>query len=244
MSYAEQLARADDELLERMETALLGLMSEARRFDDVLAKADEDMDLNPEDAQIMGTYFSIYSSAVEKAGILNAKGKLDAITRQSLQAEAEAQISEGMKLLSNSAKNRLQPILQQVNADMAQFWSQGVNPLQAAAKLQGALDWVETFDGLGYNPSGYKPYEWARLCRTEAQFATASVQVAEYIAGGASDAIVRALGAIAPIHPNCMCVMRVIEHNDIRHLVLMPTPTACIRCLELANQVIDKILAL
>jgi len=229
---------------------LVGLLLKARRVRDLsglLAKQGEggfegglDFELGEEDGEAFGSVWAVYASALGQAEALAARGELTEAERQRLAAAALAQAEEGLALLSDSARQRLGPLVTWINEALQGMVEGSINPLQAAARMQEALRGAMEA-GATAPPGQYTPYEWSRLCRTEAQFARSAAVLEEFKAGGSDSSVVESLGAVPPLHPSCMCSLGELEVGGKAWVILMPTPTACAICLDMAEQVTSAI---
>lgn len=237
---AHCLANADDATLERLEKALLGLVCETRLRKDLDWDIDlDDLWLDPGDAEVVGAIWATYTSAIEQARVREQAGQ--EFTEADLRVLADAaqlQVEQGLALLSDDARTRLAPIIAYLNRNLTDMVSRNINPIQAGARMQEMLLLVGGAGGEGAPPQ-YSPYEWSRLCRTEAAFAQTAAQREYYQRefGAKADALER-FGE-PPIHPQCMCGLIAIEHEGETWMLIETTPTACGLCNDIADQMLD-----
>lgn len=231
-SCAECLAKATDGELARMEAALEGL---------VLAKADGDPEwtLDEADAAPASTVFQTYASEFAKGQwAVNQDRPLSEAELAAGVARAEYQAARGLELLSDSARQRLTPFLEQTQQALVDMAQGRLNPIQAGARLAEQFNKLEAQAGGTTAEGSYSPYEFSRLARTEAAFADTEVRRAELDAAGADSSAVEAQGGWAPIHPNCMCLNEEVEGTDGKfYVVLDPSAAACDLCLDIAAQI-------
>lgn len=227
------LAKADDATLARMEAALLGLRKAATDEEDL------GIDLDDEDAEVMGTVFAVFGNGLgQLQGTATTGVELTEADRKQLADAMKAQIEQGLALLSESGKAKLGPVLEQLNGVLSSFADAGTNALQVASLLEGLLDDVSAQGG-GIAATGYSPYEWSRLARTELAFSREAAKEAYYVEtyGARTDALDQ--HGRAPLHPACECSETVAEDgNGEFWLVIETTPTACEACNDWADAIL------
>lgn len=210
----------------------------------VLAKSydeDEDFDLDAEDGEVMGTVFGVLGGGI---GDLTAKAAAGVeITQADLDAAAkrmQAQLEDGLKLLSESARTRLSPVLDDVAKMLADMAEGNLNPIQSGARMMEILTGVAALGG-GIAEGKYSPYEWSRLARTEASFADSAAKRAYYSEemGARLDAIEEHGGK--PVHPECLCDEIAVPNGDGEMwIVLEPNAAACDLCLDTAEAILTS----
>lgn len=232
----DQLAALGDDL------ARLGVFLKA---DDGSDWSEEELWLDETDADIMSSIFAVFEG---EAGPLSVRSRNGVqITEQDYKeavARMQAQRDIGLALLSVGAAKRLAPVLDSLNEHLAEMAKGNINPIQFGARLQTTLRDVATAMGpegpKGFDTSVYSPYEWSRLCRTEAAFARTEAE-RETIKQewGASSEALDTLG-YPPIHPQCMCAIGVWEDADGKlWMIAETTPTACEECNDWADMVAE-----
>jgi len=212
----------------------------------LVAKADQgefDFGLSEDDASIAATQFAVYSHEITAAGLGEKFGQ--PLTPGQLQAAAgrvAAQKAIGLQKLSAGARTALAPIYDQVDGALLDMVEGRVNPIQAAERMQALLSTAETAPG-DFDPELYQPYQWARLCRTEASFADNVEQRRAYENEYDVDFSILEAEGMPPEHPNCLCGVDVIEHGGKFYAVLDLSPSACELCQDIADRVTEAVLA-
>ncbi len=227
------LSAASDTELERIETALEGI---------VLGKAEGDPPylLEPEDAETAGTLMQVYGSEFGRAKAQQESGiEITPAMLQEAALRVEFQRAQGLALLSDSARDRLAPVLDGVHGALQDMVEGRLNPIQAGARMAAAFDQVEAEGGGISEDIQYTPYEWSRLARTEASFADSAGREAELNEQGTVDwGPLQGQGGYPPIHPNCMCALGVMDGSDGKlYAVLNPAFSACEVCLAIAEAI-------
>jgi hypothetical protein len=208
---------------------------------------DLDLSLDEPDADVMSSIMAVFSGESSKLAVRQRLGvEIAPADAAAAQLRIRAQLDEGLALLSPSASTRLAPVLGQLNDLLADMTSLSQNPIQFGAYLQNLLRDVAISIGPagpeGFNTGGYSPYEWSRLCRTEAVFARSAAE-REYLQQE-WEASPEALDAHGwpPIHPQCMCAVGVWTDADGKAwMILETTPTACEECNDVADLVASSV---
>lgn len=196
--------------------------------------------LEPEDAETAGTLMQVYSTEFGRA---QARQKARIEITPGMLAEAAARVEfqrqQGMALLSDSARDRLAPVLDGVHGALQDMVKGRLNPIQAGARMASAFDQVEAQGGGISEDVQYTPYEWSRLARTEAAFADSAAREGEINSWGEVDwGPLERHGGHPPIHPNCMCSLGTIDGADGKlYAVLNPAYSACDICLSIAEAI-------
>ena len=225
------------------------LLTKARRARELLElrKAEGDnpfaFNLDEADAETAGTLTAVYMHEIGAAQVAEAHG----LQRTAAQAQAgldraDYYRTEGMALLRESARTRLKPIIGDLHDGLRSMVEGNINPLAAAQAFQRQLALVESAGGVAGVQGQYAPFEWARLCRTEAAFAYSAAE------GKALDdeyepdwTAVDAAGGRVPVHPNCVCGQDVVEVNGKWYGILDPAPSACELCQDIADEILAAI---
>jgi hypothetical protein len=232
-SCASCLAQASDEDLAALESLLLakaGLPDDPNQWL-----------LDAEDAEIGSTTFQAYASELGQAEWREKHSQpLTEEQKQAALARAEYQRARGLELLSDSARERLGPVLERVSGALEDMTAGRINPIQAGAKMAAEFSRLEAEGGGTTAGPDYSPYEFSRLARTEAAFANDAAEAAA-IERDYPDADSTAFDELAgglPLHPQCLCRRDTSEGDDGKwYVVLDPSASACDLCLEVAAEI-------
>jgi hypothetical protein len=232
---SECLGKLSDDTLGKLVRGLEEAFGKDWDWDDV------DLSLEDLDAETMGSVFAVVSSGIEEAVLmLNAGLTLSPQDLAQSVARMQAQLTQGLALLSQSAATRLAPVLDAVNLLLADMSAGNVNPIQAGSALQNILDGVALAGGGAFGAGVYSPYEWSRLCRTESAFARSAMERDWHTRAGGDPSAVDYYGW-PPIHPQCMCGTIMLANPQGKEwIVIETTPSACGYC----NDIADFILAM
>jgi hypothetical protein len=181
-----------------METAL----------DGILAKADYGLGDDPfseDDAETASTVTSAYMTEVSRWQAQDKRNQ-ERTPEQAQWALDRAifQREQGMALLSDSAKTRLTPVLDQVHEALTHMVEGNLSPRRTVAVIQ------ETIRDAGMNGGGitempeYTPYEFSRLVRTEAANAYGAEMKAQFDRDDTDSTAMDEADAWPAIHPQCV----------------------------------------
>lgn len=201
------------------------------------------VELTPEQAQIVATAIQTYYSqlqVLEQA--YNFQREISAAEYSRMQEVAEYAVTQSFDRLSAGAQSRLSDVLDNLKERAAVSFVEGVDP---RAEQQWLMDkYLADFVwGDAEVPQvNYTPYEFHRLCRTEAAFSRGEVQRSAQEEAGVTYEVVDGYdegnGVDLPIHPNCNCEWTSTTGKDGReYAVIWPAPTCCEICLDLAEAV-------
>jgi hypothetical protein len=199
----------------------------------------DDFDLVESDAEVGATLVSVYRHAIGLAELAEVSGDpLRPEELGELEAAVAFQEANGLARLSQSAAKCLAPVLRTARRALAQLVGGTINPQRAAVLLQEAVEDIGSRGGL-VDPLRlqYSAYEWSRLARTEMAFAQAAATRATMELRDTDFDALDTLGAVPPIHPNCMCTIGETEVHGRIVAVLLPAPSACELCLDTAASV-------
>lgn len=224
----------------------------ARRLVDIIAKASPgppppaaaeeipDLAFTGADKDIAATVLGSYSHVVSAGKFSELRNKpLTADERLQIMVAVKFQQTQGLALLSDAAREKLSPLLDEINEKLAGFVSGEVNPIDAGRQMADLYNnpWED-----GPLAPLYKDWEWSRLARTEAGFAYSEATLGQLEADGVSNEAIEAGGGQIPIHPSCMCAYSTIVGSDNKeYTVVDPNPGACEVCLATADDVDAKV---
>lgn len=183
------------------------LIEKAYYARDLVRKADELGDeaetlFGGDDADIAATVLSSFSHVIGAGQFAEVRGRdLTEAECKRVAAAVKFQQEDGLKLLSPSARERLDPVLADLNAKLVGYVDGSTNAIDAGRGL------AETFNNKWEDDPALAPlytdWEFARLARTEAGFAY-NAEVKGWLGEeGVSMAAVESVGEEIPIHPNC-----------------------------------------
>lgn len=192
------------------------------------------------DADIAATILGSYSHVVAAGKFSELRNHaLTADERKQIAAAVKFQQDEGLKLLSDTSKLKLSPLLDEINGKLAGFLEGEVNAIDAGRQMADLYNnpWED-----GPLAPLYKDWEWSRLARTEAGFAYSESTLGQLEADGVSNAAIEAGGGQIPVHPSCLCAYSTIVGSDKKeYTILDPNPSACDVCLGVADDVDAKV---
>lgn len=223
------------------------LLQKARRVRDLLAKgepeaaAEESEPLfEGDDADVAATVLSSFSHVIGAGQFAEVRGRdLTAAERRRVAEAVRYQQEEGLKLLSPSARERLQPVLEDLNAQLAGYVSGDTNAIDTGRTL--AEEFNNRWEDGALAPF-YTDWEFSRLARTEAGFAY-NAEVRGWLdEEGVSMEAMDAVGEEIPLHPNCLCANATLTGSDGReYMVIQASPAACPICDDISNQTFDAV---
>lgn len=225
------------------------LLEKARHARALLAKAEEDAAAAEEseplfededDADIAATVLSSFSHVIGAGQFAELRGRdLTAEERRRVAEAVRYQQEEGLKLLSPSARERLQPVLDDLNAKLVGYVDGSANAIDTGRAL--AEEFNNRWEDGALAPF-YTDWEFSRLARTEAGFAY-NAEVRGWLdEEGVSMEAMDAVGEEIPLHPNCLCVASALTGSDGReYMVIQASPAACPICDDISNQTFDAV---
>jgi hypothetical protein len=142
-----------------------------------LVSRSKGTELTPEQAQIVATAIqAYYSQLATLEEVYKFHREISAAELTRMQLVAEYAVTKSFDKLSKSAQDRLKPVLGDLKERAATSFAEGVEP---RAEQQWLMDtYLANYQwGDAVAPEvNYTPYEFHRLCRTEAAFSRGEVQ--------------------------------------------------------------------
>lgn len=222
-----------------------GALELARRARDLslhISKADEELDpLTEEQALALSTALATWQASyaqLEKA--YEYKHDIPPDEMQRLAAAGADAAQRALDRVTPANKARLAPIFAQLKDEMVRGAAGGMAPAavwqEAMSEFIGAAYWAgeETI---------YTPYELHRLARTEMAIAKGEAD-REFLQRefDADSSAVDEVGAMTPLHPNCVCLESSAQGSDLKeYLCILPSETACEFCLGIVEDVLARI---
>lgn len=207
-------------------TVTTALLEKARRARSLLAKFEG---FSGDDADIAATILASFSHLIGAGSFSETRDReLTDEERAEIAAAVKFQQEQGLALLSESARERIGAVLDQLNEYLVRFASGEMSAIEAGRELAALL--ADSWEG-GPLSGLYSEYEFSRLARTEAAFQYNATELAMLREEGVSEAILEQFGVNIPIHPNCLCAYSTIAGTDGKEYVVIDAgPVACEIC--------------